>query len=252
MAYDDVHDEIVVPQPQAQAIMTFRGGANGEEPPIRVIQGSLTQLGDSDDDPDRLALDPVNHEIFVPQKDYILVFDRRANGNVAPLRILKGPDAFRRASAVAVDPVNNVLLVSGRPADGGAGGVMIFERTAQGNTKPLRVIRGPRTDLRGGGRIFAHPERGLILVSVESGSRQNAPTGEENYTPLNEMAHDRGYVGVWSIHDSGDVAPRWMIGGPKGMMLQIRGVALDPKNKTVMISDKRLNAVVTFAFPEIF
>ena len=44
MAYDDVHDEIVVPQPQAQAIMTFRGGANGEEPPIRVIQGSLTQL----------------------------------------------------------------------------------------------------------------------------------------------------------------------------------------------------------------
>jgi len=130
--------------------------------------------------------------------------------------------------------------------------VMIFERTAQGNAKPLRIIRGPSTDLRGGGRIFAHPARGLILVSVESGSRQNAPTGEENYTPLNEMAHDRGYVGVWSIHDSGDVPPRWMIGGPKGMMLQIRGVALDPKNKTVMISDKRLNAVVTFAFPEIF
>ena len=252
MAYDDVHDEIVVPQPQAQAIMTFRGGANGEEPPIRVIQGSLTQLGDSDDDPDRLALDPVNHEIFVPQKDYILVFDRRANGNVAPLRILKGPDVFQRASAVAVDQVNNVLLVSGRPADGSAGGVMIFERTAQGNAKPLRIIRGPRTDLRGGGRIFAHPARGLLLTSVESGTRQNAPTGEASFTPLNEMAHDRGYVGVWSIHDSGDVPPRWMIGGPNGMMLQIRGVALDPKNKTVMISDKRLNAVVTFAFPEIF
>ena len=44
------------------------------------------QLGDSDDDPDRLALDLVNHEIFVPQEDYILVFDRRANGDVAPRR----------------------------------------------------------------------------------------------------------------------------------------------------------------------
>ena len=252
MAYDDVHDEIVVPQPQAQAIMTFRGAANGEEPPIRMIQGPLTLLGDSDDDPDRLALDPVNHEIFVPQKDYILVFDRRANGNVAPLRIIKGPDTFRRASGVAVDPLNDVLLVSGSPADGGPRGVMIFDRTAEGNAKPLRMIRGPRTDLRGGGRIFSYPARGLILAEGESGTRRNVVSEEANRTPLNEMAHDRGYVGVWSIHDSGDVPPRWMIGGPRGMMLQIRGVALDPKNKTVMISDKRLNAVVTFSFPEIF
>jgi hypothetical protein len=87
---------------------------------------------------------------------------------------------------------------------------------------------------------------------AERGERQNVVREEANRTPLNEMANDRQYLGVWSVNDSGDVPPRWMIGGPKGMMQQIRGVAFDAKNKTVMISDKRLNAVVTFSFPEIF
>src|SRR5947208_4455216 len=62
--YDAIHDEIVVNSAIAQGILTFRGGANGEEPPIRVIQGSLTQL----QRPDQLEVDPVHNEIFVPQR----------------------------------------------------------------------------------------------------------------------------------------------------------------------------------------
>ena len=38
-SYDPIHDELVVNSPLAQAILTFRGGANGEEAPVRVIQG---------------------------------------------------------------------------------------------------------------------------------------------------------------------------------------------------------------------
>ena len=36
-AYDAIHDEIVVNSALSQAILTFRGAANGEEAPIRVI-----------------------------------------------------------------------------------------------------------------------------------------------------------------------------------------------------------------------
>jgi hypothetical protein len=32
----------------------------------------------------------------------------------------------------------------------------------------------------------------------------------------------------------------------------VRGVALDVKDKSIIVSDKRLNAVMTFYFPEIF
>ena len=251
LAYDEIHDEIVAPQPYAQAILTFRGGANGEEAPLRVIQGPLTQLGYGRGDvPDQLAIDPVNNEIYVPTGDKILVFPRLANGNVAPIRVLKGPDTMIRASKVAVDAVHNLLLVSGTPVGTTSGGVMIFSRTAEGNTKPLGVIQGPKTNFRGNGRIYVYPPRGMIIVAGQVEGAKLA--GLETAVGGAEMANDRGFVGAWSIHDRGDVPPRWMIGGPKGMLLQIRGVALDAKNKTVMISDKRLNAVVTYSFPEIF
>src|SRR5262245_37840199 len=80
--YDAVHDEMAVPIPFGGAILTFRGEANGDEAPLRVIQGPLTQITD----PSRLGLDPTNNEILVPQGNRILVFPREANGNVAPIR----------------------------------------------------------------------------------------------------------------------------------------------------------------------
>jgi len=32
----------------------------------------------------------------------------------------------------------------------------------------------------------------------------------------------------------------------------LRGIALDVKNKNMLVSDRRLNAALTFYFPEIF
>ena len=231
IAYDAIHDEIVVPQQFAQAILTFRGAANGEEAPLRGIQGSLTQLSA----PDQLAIDPANNEIIVPEDDHVLIFRREADGNAAPIRVLKGPDALRDAGMAAVDSVHNLLIVTGSPAagtaikPGGRGAIMIFDRTAQGNTKPKAVIAGPKVMLAGGNaRVFVYPPREEIIVVAN------------------------GYVGVWNIHDSGDVAPRWTIGGPNGILLAVRGVALDPKHQSIIISDKRLNSILTYHFPEIF
>ena len=53
--YNADRDEIVVPNQFAQAILTFRGSARGEEPPIRVIQGSRTQMRGSSG----VVIDPV-------------------------------------------------------------------------------------------------------------------------------------------------------------------------------------------------
>ena len=43
-SYDPIHDEIVVNSPLSQAILVFRGGANGEEAPLRIIQGPKTGI----------------------------------------------------------------------------------------------------------------------------------------------------------------------------------------------------------------
>ena len=231
IAYDELHDEIVVPQAFAQAVLTFRGGADGEEAPIRVIQGPLTQLKA----PDRMALDPVNNEIYIVEQGYILVFPREADGNVAPIRRLEGPDTgIAGFSFLAVDPIHDLLI------HGGGRRIRIFDRTANGNAKPKAIIGGPKSGFNGpNGAIAVHAPTGMIIassrVSGESGSQQ-----------LNNV----GEVAVFSIEDSGDVPPRWTIG--RGFLKVPRGVALDPEAKNMIVSDKIGNRIVTFNFPEIF
>ena len=97
IGFDAVHDEIVVTSPLAQAILMFRGSANGEEAPLRVIQGDKTLIkgvGATG----KVTVDGVNGEIFMATPDQqILVFDRTMNGNVAPKRILGGNDGHRKS-----------------------------------------------------------------------------------------------------------------------------------------------------------
>src|SRR5262245_290204 len=110
--YSERHDEFYVPSPFAQAILTFRGEAGGQEGPIRVIQGPKTRLLD----PNTVEIDDVHDEILVPQGDNILVFPLNASGDVAPIRVLHGgrENGWRSASGgIAVDPIHDVVVVAG-------------------------------------------------------------------------------------------------------------------------------------------
>ena len=187
MAYDPVRDEIVVPQFYLQGILTFRGSANGDEAPIRVISGPRTQI----ENPTRIALDPVNNEIYIPMDDRLLVFPRFAEGNVAPIRTIEGPDTEMSAGVVQVDPVNNLIVVGGYSVAGrtrgtraqaargqvlsgdrsGRGGqILIFDRTASGNAKPLRIIRGPDSKIAPG-----RADRSLSAPATDRRQRSGRP-----------------------------------------------------------------------------
>ena len=59
LEYDPVHDELIVNSPLNKAILTFRGGAKGEEAPVRMIMGPHTQIqGTAYDGNDKMAMDP--------------------------------------------------------------------------------------------------------------------------------------------------------------------------------------------------
>ncbi|MBI2816702.1 MAG: hypothetical protein HYX72_07165 [Acidobacteria bacterium] len=241
MAYNPITDEIVIPQFYAQAIMTYRGGANGDEKPIRIIMGPDTQMTT----PARLALDPIHKEVFIPLEDTILVFPSDAEGNVKPIRTIKGPDTMLGATALTVDPVNNLLIASGqRPRKGDEravesgrnGHILIFNRTDNGNVKPKAQIFGPKSKILLTALITVYPPTKMILAGM----------------PSREKSSPNNWVGVWSETDNGDVPPRWMIGGPNQMLRQVRGITVVPKTKEVIVSDKYVNAVMTYHFPEIF
>jgi DNA-binding beta-propeller fold protein YncE len=231
MAYDPVTDEILVPANHAWAILTFRGDANGDVAPVRKIVGPKTQILS----PQAVAIDAVHGEVYVPQNRSVLVFPRSANGDVAPIRVLEGPDTgLNNVQRVTIDPVHNLMMVSA------AGGIRIFDRTASGNTKPLRFIK-----VQGDVRLMTtHPTNSMFFAVIRVG--ENSGENIEGRFGLDD------FVGVWSVFDDGEVPARLTIGGPGLVLKDARGIALDVKNQNVMVSDKTLNAVLTFHVPEAF
>ena len=239
ISYDDVHDEIMIANPMAQAILTFRGGADGEEPPLRVLQGPLTQIVNPDYG---VVVDPVHNELFVAEQEYVLVFPRTATGNVAPIRVIRGPNTrISGAKALAVDPINNVLVASSEESmDGGKtfrGWILIFDRTANGNVAPRGVIEGPKTLINDRISHLRITPKGWIVAPLR------APRGKEG---------GLGTIPVWSVHDNGDIPPRWILGGPKSQIRRSGPIrmTLIPKNKEVLIGGG--GTIWAYSFPEIF
>ena len=247
IAYDSIHDEFMIPNTIGQAILTFRGGANGDEAPIRVIQGPLTQLRN----PDTLAVDPIHNEIFVNEGHAVMVFPREANGNVAPSRILSGPpDMPLNSHWIAEDPVRNLIVITGyvgaqAQEDRRQSRLYIFNRTDGENSSPKAAIGGPKSRFRvPAGPIAVYPPKGWIISSSGAITSRDSERLQQHEADT--------FVGVWSINDNGDVPPKWTIGGPRGAVWKPMGVVVDAKHKSLIVSDTGLNGVLTFYFPEMF
>jgi DNA-binding beta-propeller fold protein YncE len=68
----------------------------------------------------------------------VLVFSATAEGNAAPIRVLKGPKTkLVYPTFVFLDTKNDELWV----ADMGSHRASVFQRTASGDTPPIREIR---------------------------------------------------------------------------------------------------------------
>jgi len=249
IAFDGIHDEIVVTSPLTQAILSFRGAASGEEPPLRVIQGDKTQIkgvGATG----KVSIDPVHNEIYLATPDQtILVFDRMASGNVPPKRVLGGPHTLLslgkqntdnsvqggngynvygggNVPCIRIDPVHNLLLVPVDGRGGEGGGVEIFDRTASGDTPPKAMIKGP---VRMGNQFDVYPQ-GLKLVS-----------------------HTGNNFEIWNIPESGTSTEQPLkISAPLGRQSGDIGLVLDPLHKEVIVATAAGNTVETFYVPEAF
>ena len=245
--YDAVNDEIVVPVPYSNAILTFRGDADGQESPIRIIQGPRTGTIGS-----RVDVDTIHDELFTYSADDVIkVFPREANGDVAPIRTIEGPDTLIEEAAygIAVDPINDILVIGLNSGfgtelvhlsdDPEPGAILIFNRTDSGNVPPRAVIRGPNTGIIRINQIDLNPERRLIVAAMPAIRDQMEPEG--------------AFVGVWSYDDNGDVPPLYKI--PIGEVTRMKkpfGVVLNPNEQEVIVSDMRNQGILVFSVPEIF
>ena len=261
IAYDSTNDEIIAPNPLAAAVVIFRGGATGEEAPIRTIQGARSGLSR----PETVAVDEKNNEIFVgdPGDRRVLVYARDADGDARPLRTIQGPKTkLLQVVGIAVDPNRDVLVVSTYSRlPGGVTGLLIFGRTDQGDVAPRRVIAGPRSGITRLRQIALDAETGKIYAAVINNEylppydidkpRRGLDPNAELPSPWNTGSE--GFIGVWDDeNDDGDVPPRSLIKGRSTGIVHPAGVTFNARDGEVIAPDAVWNGLFTFLKPELF
>jgi DNA-binding beta-propeller fold protein YncE len=250
LAYDPVHDEIVVPNALADAILVFRGSANGDEPPIRVIQGPCTKLVT----PHSVSLDLEHGEILVASLTgkRINVFRWDANGNAPPVRVITGPQTqLGHLVGIAVDPVQNLMAVANSED------ILVFNRADDGNVAPRARIAGPKTGITDEPWQMQFYE-GKIYLAASNHLHVNLYSGVTLKETSKAVTDDPwlnptlGFVGIWNITDNGDVPPRAMIRGPFSGLLHPVGLALNPTDGEIYVSDSVRNGILSFLVPDLF
>src|SRR5262249_39764434 len=155
--------------------------------------------------------DPVHNELFVCEKEYILVFSRTAKGDVPPLRIIKGSNTLlKNARGIQVDPVRNIIFAATN------NGVLLFDRTANGDVAPRAAIKGPMSGIRTTIQNFRLSPKGYLVASMSGGRG-----GDEGGGGNNRAGGVRGII-AWSMdemaaaHGQADIAPAFILSNPKG------------------------------------
>ena len=101
----------------------------------------------------------------------------------------------------------------------------MYERSAQGNAAPLRIIQGPKTQLNWPAQMFLDQERGELYVANDGADS----------------------VLVFPARADGDVAPIRVIQGPSTRLSNPTGIWLDTKNDEVVVSSMGNHSASTFS-----
>ncbi len=159
-------------------VLTFGIEQTGDAPPIRHF-GDVTDMRS----PGSTAVDPVTNEIFVTDRyfDAVHVYSRTADGNVAPLRTIRGAstgldEPFALAISASELFVLNIVSNS----------VTVYARTASGDAAPLRTLTDLGTSY---GIAFdgAHDEL-FVAATIARVVKVFARTASGAATPLRTLS----------------------------------------------------------------
>src|SRR5262249_32439556 len=194
-------------------ILTFSQYASGDVAPVRELKVPHGGFA--------MAIDEEKQEMYVtiqyPPK--IVVYRKGASGNEQPIRVLEG-ESTRLADihGLAIDTKNRLMYITswGNVSQylvPGSGryelpSITVYPLEAKGDTPPLRIIQGSKTQLNWPGAMSLDPDGNLYVA--------------------NDMAHS---ILVFRASDRGDVAPIRVIKGDKTGLSNPIGIFVDAKNQ---------------------
>jgi DNA-binding beta-propeller fold protein YncE len=196
---DEEAQELLITVQDSDAVVTFKKASSGQEPPVRLLQGTKTQMAD----PHGIALDPKTGLIYVT--------------NWGTYKVRRTPDAGEtngRSGGKPNWPLGIEFSIPGT-AEFRFPSITVYRKDASGDTAPLRIIQGPKTLMNWPTAIAVHPDRGEIFVANDTSDT----------------------VTVYRADASGDAAPIRVLKGPRSMIKNPTGVAVDLKNNELWVTN---------------
>jgi DNA-binding beta-propeller fold protein YncE len=174
IAVNEEAQELYLTVQHENAVVVHRKMAEGEEKPIRRLEGPHVRLAD----PHGIGLDTKNQWLFVAnygnakevkrpgsgtfEPPSINVYPLRANGDTAPLRVITGPQTQLNWPAhIYVDQEHGEVFV----ANDGESSILVFRVTDSGNVAPTRVLKGAKTQIKNPTGIFVDTVHDELVVA---------------------------------------------------------------------------------------
>jgi DNA-binding beta-propeller fold protein YncE len=208
IAVDELRQELYMTVQSPSAVVVYQKSAAAAEAPVRILEGDATELADARG----VAVDTINDLLVVSNHGHRLFYGGAA---VSTLTGTWG-DWINRTGF----PVQTDLRQLPRRYLPGLGrfeepSINIYARGANGNTRPLRVIKGSRTQLNRPGHVAVYEQRGEIFVANDADSS----------------------ILVFRLSDSGNVAPARVIKGGRTKLKNPAGIALDRRNGELWVAN---------------
>jgi 6-phosphogluconolactonase (cycloisomerase 2 family) len=210
-------------------VVVFPRDAKGNMKPARILATPHRGFA--------LAVDEEKGELFVGVQypPEVAVYRKGASGSDKPLRSLQGESTrLSDVHGIAIDPKNKLLYVTnwGHISDYRTPGtgrfedpsISVYPLGADGDTSPLRSIKGPKTQMDWPAQMTIDPDTGDLYVA-------------------NDMGHS---VLVFKGTDQGDVAPARVIKGNRTGLANPSGVFVDKKNRELWVSNFGNSSAVVY------
>lgn len=181
VAVDNKHNELVVSNDTRLSILVFDRAASGNVAPVREIIGPSTGIRS----PQGIVVDPVHDEIILsdegkPSEDAkvsdeegkakpkptLLVFRRTDSGDVAPIRVISGPNTgMLRPRQIQLDTQRDELVLADRGLAqefvyDTPGFLAVWKRTDSGDVAPRKIIRGTQSQLTSPRAVYVDMKNG--------------------------------------------------------------------------------------------
>ena len=260
VAVDLKNDEVVMTDESLFNILTYNRTENTPpnatmSEPKRIIGGVASwvefQCG--------LYIDQENGDIYAVNNDTVdklVIFSRKAKGNVAPDRIINTPHT---TYGIAVDEPHQELFLTVQEA----GAVSVYTKKASLDESPIRLLQGHATQLADPHGIAVDSKRDLLFVanfgngadrnkSAKSGeggfgvsNKSNWPLERESMVP-GTGEFTGASITIYPRDASGNVAPAHIIKGPATQLNWPTGLAVDPERGELYVANDTGDSILVF------